>query len=170
MAPRTYLPGLLILSSLLFGSPSTQGQDTKKDKDEEKTAALKTLVESRHYEFLAQSATPMTGRPRQLSGEYSLIVTKESIFSYLPYYGRAYSAPIDPSQGGIQFTSKDFEYTAKPRDNGGWDVQIKPKDQRDVSKMMLGISSSGYATLQVTSPNRQPISFYGQIRPVKQNQ
>jgi len=161
---KTYILSALILSSLLFGSLSARTQDTKKDKDAEKIAQIKSLVDSQNYVFIAQSAMPMSGRVRQLTPDYDLKVTKSSIVSYLPYFGRAYTAPIDPTQGGIQFTSKDFEYTAHPRAKGGWDVLIKPKDYRDVQQMSLSISSTGYATLQVTSTNRQPISFNGIIR------
>jgi hypothetical protein len=157
--------GTLILSLLVFSV--ARSQDTKKDKDAEKIAQIKNLVDSQNYVFIAQSASPMSGRVRQLSPDYDLRVTKSSIVSYLPYFGRAYTAPIDPTQGGIQFTSRNFEYTAKPRDKGGWDVLIKPKDYRDVQQMSLSISSTGYATLQVTSANRQPISFNGYIKAPK---
>ena len=106
----------------------------------------------------------MSGRTRQLTPDYDLRVSKTEITSYLPYFGRAYTPPIDPSRGGIQFTSKDFDYTATPRKKGGWDVTIKPKDYQDVQQMSLNISASGYATLQVTSSSRQPISFNGYIK------
>ncbi|HVU56865.1 MAG TPA: DUF4251 domain-containing protein [Puia sp.] len=148
----------LLLSLLVTCTTHAQDNDTAK------TAAIKALVDSQNYVFVAQSALPMSGRVRQLTSDYDLRVTKSSIVSYLPYFGRAYTAPIDPTKGGIQFTSKDFEYTAKPRDKGGWDVSIKPKDYRDVQQMSLSISSTGYATLQVTSTSRQPISFNGIIR------
>jgi len=167
MKTITYLSSILILSFLLLGSLTARSQDTKKDKDTEKIAAIKNLVDSQNYVFIAQSASPMSGRVRQLTPDYDLKITKSSIVSYLPYFGRAYSAPLDPTQGGIQFTSKDFEYTATPRNKGGWDVLIKPKDYRDVQQMTLTISSTGYATLQVTSINRQPISFNGYIRAPK---
>ena len=164
MKLRNILTGAFMLSSLLVGSLTARTQDTKKDKDAEKIAQVKILVDSQNYVFVAQSAMPMSGRVRQLTPDFDLKVTKSSIVSYLPYFGRAYTAPIDPTQGGIQFTSKDFEYTANPRAKGGWDVLIKPKDYRDVQQMSLSISSTGYATLQVTSTNRQPISFNGIIR------
>jgi hypothetical protein len=164
---KTYISGTLILALLVLGSLAAHAQDTKKDKDAEKIAATKNLVDSQNYVFIAQSASPMSGRVRQLTPDYDLKITKSSIVSYLPYFGRAYTAPLDPTQGGIQFTSKDFEYTATPRDKGGWDVMIKPKDYRDVQQMSLSISSTGYATLQVTSTSRQPISFNGYIRATK---
>jgi hypothetical protein len=127
-----------------------------------KTAAMKSLVESGVYVFTAQSVMPMSGRVRQLTTDnYTLKISKEKITSDLPYFGQAYTAPIDPTNTGIQFTSKDFSYTLTPRKKGGWDVLIKPKDYKDVQQMTLSISSAGYASLQVISNSRQAISFNG---------
>ena len=135
----------------------------------DKTEATKQLVEAQHYVFVAQTALPMNGHVRQLTGvDYDLKVTKTSITAYLPYFGRAYSAPIDPSQGGIQFTSAAFNYTLTMRKKGGWDVQIKPTDAADVQQLSLTITETGYATLQVTSTNRQAISFNGYIEEIKE--
>ena len=128
-----------------------------------KQVVMNDMVHQQDFVFKAQTAMPMTGSTRHLTSDYDLKVTKESVVSYLPYFGRAYSAPIDPSKGGIQFTSKDFSYTVTDRKKGGWDVVIKPKDYRDVQQMTLTISVDGYATLQVTSLNRQPISFNGTV-------
>jgi len=164
---KSILPRTFIFSLIAFFSLPTYAQNTKKDKDAEKIAAIKNLVDSQDYVFIPQSAMPMAGRVRQLTPDFELKVTKSSIISYLPYFGRAYTAPIDPTQGGIQFTSKDFEYTATPKNKGGWEVLIKPKDYRDVQQMNLSISSTGYATLQVTSTSRQPISFNGIIQAPK---
>src|ERR1700755_2702852 len=96
-----------------------RAQTPKPDKKAEKKAAIKDLVESQHYDFRAQTVMPMGGRSRQLTSDYDVKVNKESIVSYLPYFGRAYSAPIDPTKGGIQFTSKDFGYTITPGKKGG---------------------------------------------------
>ena len=106
---------------------------------------------------------PMSGPTRQLNYDYDLKVSKDTINAYLPYFGRAYTAPMDPTQGGIQFISKDFEYTVTPGKKQGWDIVIKPKDVQDVQLMNLSVSSEGYATLQVTSTSKQPISFNGVI-------
>ena len=162
---KQYLPAKmsLLLVIALTGAIAAYAQKDKTDK----VAEIKNLVESQRYVFRAQSAMPMSGQTRQLTSEYDLKVTKDTIVSYLPYFGRAYTAPVDPSQGGIQFTSTLFEYTIAPHKKGGWDVAIKPKDNRDVQQMMLNISEAGYASLQVTSINRQPISFSGYITAIK---
>ncbi|WP_414648326.1 DUF4251 domain-containing protein, partial [Dinghuibacter sp.] len=46
---------------------------------------------------------------------------------------------------------------------GGWEITIKPKDNRDVNQINLSVSSAGYASLRVTSVNRQAISYSGEI-------
>jgi Domain of unknown function (DUF4251) len=129
-----------------------------------KAAAMKSLVESGAYIFRAQSVMPLSGRVRQLTtDDYTLKITADKITSDLPYFGQAYTAPMDPTKTGIQFTSKDFTYTLTPRKKGGWDVLIKPKDYKDVQQMSMSISADGYASLQVISANRQAISFNGVI-------
>ena len=96
-------------------------------------------------------------------------VTKDSIIAYLPYYGQAYLAP-DPgtTEGGIKFTSTNFNYKVNQGKKGGWEIVIKPRDHditnwRDVQQMVLNISPDGYASLYVLSTNRDPISFQGDI-------
>jgi len=160
----TCLVALLALCSL---PARINAQDTKQDKQAAKDAAIKNLVDSQSYDFVVQTVTPLSGRTRQLTSDYDLQVTKSSIVSYLPYFGRAYQAPINSTQSPLTFTSKDFEYTATPAKKGGWNVLIKPKDNREVQQMNLSISASGYGSLQVTSTNRQPISFYGYIKALK---
>lgn len=160
----TCLVSLLALCSL---PAHTNAQGTKQDKQSAKEAAIKNMVDSQNYVFVAQSALPMSGRVRQLTSDYDLRVTKSSVVSYLPYFGRAYQAPLDPTKGGLDFTSKDFNYTVTPGKKSGWTVQIKPNDNKDIQQMTLSISASGYGTLQVTSTYRQPISFNGYLKAPK---
>ncbi len=145
---------------------TAQKQD-KQSKQAKKEAAVQKLIESQRYVFKAQSVMPMGAVARQLNYDYDMKVTKDTIDTYLPYFGRAYQAPIDPSQGGIKFVSKDFDYTITPGKKQGWEIVIKPNDANDVQVLNLSITSAGYAILQVTSNNRQPISFSGVIDEVK---
>ena len=137
------------------------------DKTEE---SVKQMLASRNFIFKAQSVTPQTGGFRQLtSSDYDVMVTKDTIISWLPYFGRAYTAPINPSEGGIKFTSTRFEYTETKKDKNGWSITIKPKDVSDVNTLFLTVFSNGTASLQVNSINRQSISFRGHIIENKTN-
>jgi len=151
-----------IISALLLALLLPAGMMAQK-KDSIKAAAIREMVTNQQYTFKAQTASPLAGRLRQLTTEYDLKVSKEQIVAYLPYFGRAYSAPLDPSKGGIQFTSKDFDYKLTERKKGGWNVSIKTKDIAEAQQMDLTIFSDGTASLQANSTNRQSISFSGYI-------
>jgi len=151
-----------IISALLLALLLPAGIMAQK-KDSIKAAAIREMVTNQQYTFKAQTASPLAGRLRQLTTDYDLKVSKEQIVAYLPYFGRAYSAPLDPSKGGIQFTSKDFDYKLTERKKGGWNVSIKTKDLAEAQQMELTIFSDGTASLQAISTNRQSISFSGYI-------
>lgn len=126
------------------------------------------MVENSNYVFHAEFANPMRGGNINLTSEYDLRVSKDTLVAYLPYFGRAYQAPMDPTDGGIHFTSTRFTYTKQQNKKGGWDIYVKPSDAKGVEKMFLSISEDGYASLQVTSSQRDPISFQGYIEKKKQ--
>jgi hypothetical protein len=155
---------LFFITAINFWGKDGFAQDSKQQRDSIRQANVKNWVESQQFLFVAQFAFPMNGRSRALTTEYDLKVRKDGVESSLPYYGQAYSAPIGQSSGGIQFKSKSFEYSVAAAKKGGWDIRIRPKDVRDdVYRLTLHISSSGTASLQVSSNNRQSISFNGYI-------
>jgi hypothetical protein len=121
------------------------------------------MVESKNFIFQAQTALPMRGGARHLTTQYDLKVTSTAIVSDLPYFGRAFVAPMSPAQSPLQFTSTKFDYATTTRKDGGWEIVIRPTDYREVRSMTLTVSAAGYTTLQVTNLNRDPISFNGDI-------
>jgi hypothetical protein len=153
------MKNLIILVALfIFGGATAQ------DKNAAKKAAIANMISTQRYVFKAQTALPSGPAPtRQLTPDYDLKVSKDTVISYLPYYGRAYVAPMDPTKGGIQFTSTKFTYTTNAKKKGGWDIVIKPQDTDDASQMILSVSETGYASLQVLNNNKQPITFTGYI-------
>ena len=100
---------------------------------------------------------------KTLTPGYDMRISGDSLITYLPYFGRAYNISIDPNDNGINFTSTDFKYKAEEKKKG-WDISISPKDGKSVSQLWLNVSRDGYATLQVTSNNRESISFNGYIK------
>lgn len=143
------------------------------------------VINAQNFIFNATSAMPMAnmdvnnilskmpggngGGLIQLTGsQYQLTVTKDSVEAYLPYYGRAYTATMNPDDSGIKFKSKNFKYKADKKKKGSWLITINPKDTKDTQSMTLNVSENGYATLNVNSNNRQSISFNGYISEPKQ--
>lgn len=145
----------------------------------DKETTLK-IINNQHFTFNATTAMPLAnmevnnilnkmpggngGGMIQLSGsQYQLIVTKDSVEAYLPYFGRAYTATMNPDDAGIKFKSKKFSYKTDKKKKGNWVISMNFKDTKDAQSMTLNVSENGYATLNVNSNNRQPISFNGYL-------
>lgn len=147
-----------LVAALLWGFKSTA-----QEKSDEKDAVEKALT-AQEYIFNARTALPQRGRSVFLDTDYDLTVSKDSVVAYLPYFGRAYTAPLGSGRDGIQFTSTDFEYSAEKKKNR-WNIKIRPKDVPEVQELYLSVSAGGSGTLQVNSMNRQTISFNGDLEP-----
>lgn len=128
---------------------------------------VQKLIASKNFVFKAQTVLPQRGGMRQLTSDYDLRLFGDSVVSFLPFFGRAYVAPIGSDEGGIKFTSTDFTYDVTTGKKG-WDITILPKDTRDVRQLFLSVSANGYARLQVVSNNREGIAYNGYITAVKQ--
>lgn len=157
----------ILISTFIFLSFALAGMSTANaqkagNKKETKEVVIKNLIESKNYVFTARSVQPTGGSIRHLTSEYDMRVMGDSIVTYLPYFGRAYSAPVNLSQGGIQFTSTDFNYTIESK-RKEWEIVIKPREPIDVRELILRVFKNGSASLMVTSNNRQSISYNGII-------
>lgn len=161
---KRILPALL-LTVMALGTAHISSAQTRKEKQAAQKAQVQQWVEAKRYVFVVQTVLPTSGRVRQMTPDFTFKVTPDTLFADLPYFGRAYSAPIDPSRGGIRFRSTDFDYTTDSA-KGRWDIQIKLKDDRDVQSLTLNITESGFASLKVISVNRQPISYNGYIKAI----
>jgi len=155
--------GFLLLFASLLIVQSMQAQNSSNDKHQKESANIGRLIQSKNFVFVAQYALPLGGRSINLTSLYDVRLSNDTITSDLPFYGRAFVAPMNPSEGGIRFTSTQFDYTANEKKKGGWNITILPKDTKDVRQMFLSVSENGYASLQVTSNNRQSINYTGYV-------
>lgn len=139
------------------------------------------IVGDKNYIFVANTAIPMAnndinkvlmmmpgsqggGSINLTGGQYDVRITKDSVVAFLPYYGRSFSAPIDPTQGGIKFTSKNFSYKESKNKRGAYTIQINTNDVRNENyRFTINISTNGYASLTASSINKQPILFNGYL-------
>lgn len=171
------LKNLCLVALLLFAAAPVMAQTDK--------ATTERIINAQQYVFVATTAYPMNvtdmnavlsrmpgansaGGSIILTGSnYDLRVTKDSLETFLPYYGRSYVARIGDNEGGIKFKSKDFSYKLDTRKKGGWVITMKPKDVKDKYNsnyiLTLTVTTAGYASLTVTSNNQQPINFSGYL-------
>jgi len=159
---KNFIVLLLIVGA---GLNIASAQNTKSAKKAAKEMAVKGKINGQRYTFLANYMLPQRGSGKSLTDNYDLRVTKDSVIAFLPYYGRAYyDVPYGGADGGIKFTSTKFSYEVKDKKKGGWEITIKPNDVKNTNRLLLNISTDGYASLSVTSSNRDFITFDGYIK------
>lgn len=148
---------LLVLAGCVSGKSIAERQADKE--------LMREKIQEPDFTFEATYAHPSGFRSIYLSPYYELKLTPDTVSAYLPYYGRAYRASLDPSEGGIKFTSTDFEYTitegSKP---GNWHIHLQTMDTKRQFTLYLNVWDNGSAHLSVNDPDRQSIAFQGNIK------
>jgi len=171
------LKNILIIALLLIVTQANAQTDK---------ATTARIIEAQNYVFVATMAYPLNvsdinnimsrmpgynggGAINLNSSNYDLTVTKDSVVSYLPYYGRSFTPKMGNSfdDNGIKFKSKDFSYKNTVRKKGGWNITIKTRDVKDSYTLNLQVTETGYATLTVNSNTQQAITFNGNLAEVK---
>lgn len=153
---------LLVISASLV---SLQCKPVEAARQNPNAEAIKKLLESRMYQFIPQSVQPQAGRSVPINNNYALTIRNDSLSSYLPYFGVAHTAPMNPGKGPLDFTATNFDYTSEAGNQGNTLISIK-LDNQDAQEFNFIVSSSGYATLNVRFNSRQSISYYGEIRSI----
>ena len=158
------LRNLFILALIVSAGVNTAVAQTK-SKKQLKEERISAMVKAKQYIFIANYVLPQRGGSRQLTSEYDLRVTPDSVISFLPYFGRAYfDVPYGGNDTGIKFTSTKFSYEVTDKKKGGWEITIKPADVKNMNRLILSISSDGYASLGVYTVNRDYIDFSGYLK------
>lgn len=131
--------------------------------DKPEPVTVSQMLADHNYIFRAETALPQQGRIQQLTPEFDLTITPDTLISYLPYFGRAFVAPINPTEGGIKFTSTDFSYKDVKKKKKRWEITIEPRDAGSIQQLFLTVFDNGTASLRVNDRNRQSISFNGRV-------
>lgn len=128
-----------------------------------KGSEIQKLLNEHDFKFVAESVNPLRGRQRIVTSEYDVTLSNDSLISYLPYFGRARTAPLNATKSVLDFISDDFNYTITPVKDNRWDIAIRLKDAPEIQQFNFTVFNNGSASLQVTCTNRDPISFNGYI-------
>lgn len=145
---------------IVFSNCSGSGKNTGNNQ----SSAFKQMVDSQNFIFTAQSVIPFRENYRYLTSLYNVIISKDTLRSYLPYFGRIYVAPSNPDKLDLDFTSTNFSYEVTPHKKNGWEIGIKPKDYPEIQQYLFTIYDNGAANLTVTRTSADPITFNGIIQ------
>ena len=160
------LSKFLVFALAILGANTVWAQASLKGDEAKKAAEVKKLVNSKRYTFEATKIISKKGDSRVLQSGNDLDISKDTLIAYLPTVGKPEGVSVKAINAGITCTR--FNYSKEQNKNGGWDITIIPKekyakDEKDIKKINMAISKTGYATLTVSFTDRAPVAFYGYI-------
>lgn len=123
---------------------------------------VKDSINNRHFTVNVNMAYPQSHRAINLTSMYSVRISGDSIISYLPYYGRAYNVPYGGGKA-LNFTGKIYNYTAVRNKKNMTRITLNVKTDEDTYKYSLEIFDNGSTSIDVSSNQRQYISFSGDM-------
>ena len=92
----------------------------------------------------------------------SLEIRNDSVISYLPYFGRAYSIPYGGGDG-LDFKAPLKEYDMKMDKKGNAVIEFVARNPEDRYEFRAQVYTNGEASINVNMQNRQSISFQGEL-------
>lgn len=150
---------ILIIAAAISGCSNTRKIISDPPLD---STAVRNMIDSQRFVFMPRYVNPMSGRRRELDPGFELSISKDSLISYLPYFGRGYIASISPSDVDYDFASTKFTYSVMPA-RRGWNISIKVQDQTYLRELFLRIFDNASASLTITSLDRSSISYDGYL-------
>ena len=128
----------------------------------EKALAVERALASRHYVVDVQMMYPRRGRAVNVTSNYSLEIKGDTVVSYLPYFGRAYSIPYG---GGkvFNFSAPIISYESARDRKGKTYVRLVTDNEEDVITFQLEIFDNGQTTIDVQAREREPITYSGEL-------
>jgi hypothetical protein len=138
------------------------GSTTAQNKSEKAHTSIETLLNSKNFEFIANTALPLSGPAKNLVGSnYSITFTPEMVTSNLPFYGRIYSGKVMGRDKGMRFKGKPENFNIEKSKE--YQVNASVTGENDTYEISMSVSDSGYATLIISTNDRETITYQGEV-------
>lgn len=144
---------------------TTSAQERKESRSERKARterAVKEAIDSRTYKINVNRMQPMRGGSRTLTTDYSLKISNDSVYSYLPYFGVAYNIPYGGGKG-LVFSEPLTGYTTEKLKKGRTRIEFKTRSEGYEYRYSLTVYPNGSTSIHVQPSNRQAISYTGEV-------
>ena len=128
----------------------------------EQAAKVRTALTERNYKISIDHMYPMKGGSKSVSFGYTVEVRNDSLFSYLPYIGRAYQIPYGGGKG-LNFSERIGSYQETQRKNGLQHIEIGVKNDEDTYLYTIEVWDNGKSQIDVQPRKRERISYSGDI-------
>ena len=156
---RLIFPALLAVLLNACGSSSPVGTATT-------DADIQKAIDSSNWVFTANQVMPVSGRTRQVNGNYTVVYKGQKLEVYLPYFGRATTgADVLSGRSPLDFSTGNPAIDQQQVKPGEWRIQLRP-DNPEVQVMDFTFYANGTAYLAVRMNSRSGINYNGTVRPL----
>lgn len=128
---------------------------------EELAKRVSAALDNHQFKIDVDMMNPRMWSMRHVSYGYSVEVRNDTLISYLPYFGRAYSVPYGGGKG-LNFSAPIKSYTEYEK-KGKRYVRIGVSNEEDTYTYKLEVFSNGKASIDVQPRERESISYSGEL-------
>jgi hypothetical protein len=151
----------------LFSGGCSSLPGLSKEEKAAREAAIRGAVEKHEYIIDVNRMTPMKSGSKTLTSAYSITIKGDTIVSYLPYFGEAYSIPYGGGKG-LNFKAKITGYNQMFDSKGKAIIKVDTRNEEDQYHYFIEIFPDGLTSINVRSNKRQSISFHGTASEIKE--
>ena len=156
MKCRTFL----FVACITLCGCATTAERTAQQAETSKKVTL--ALDERHYKIGIDNMSPMRGPSRTVSFGYSVEVRNDSLISYLPYFGRAYTATYGGGNA-MDFSAPIKTYQETKGKKGQRKIEIVLTTSEDNFQYTIEVFDNGSASIDVQPRNRDRISYSGEM-------
>lgn len=118
-------------------------------------------LDNRQFMIDVTEMHPLRGPSRQVTG-FSLKIDGDKIFSNLPYFGAAYNVPYGGGKG-LNFNAEISDYIDTTPKADRRQIMLATYNGEDTYIYTITVFSTGRASIDVRSRNRDPMSYMGDM-------
>ena len=158
--------GSLVAAVLLAAGCGILRQSSEEKRAEEAriAALVQEQLDAQRYEITIQFMQPRRGAQQSVTSHYFIRVDGTHLRSSLPYVGVAYSIPYGGGKG-LSFDSEIDEYAEDTSRGDRRRIIFATDNEEDYIVYRLTVFNNGHADLEVSSRNRESISYRGFLDP-----
>lgn len=149
---------LLLITAAILMACATLTPAERQELAKKVNAAL----DDRHYTIDIRTMSPRRGPMKTVTSDWSLEVKGNTLVSYLPYIGRAFTVPYGGGMG-LNFTAPISEYHEKKGSKNARQITILVSNNEDTYTYIIEVFDNGSSSIDVQARNREGISYSGDM-------
>ncbi len=148
-----------MLAVLLSGCMTTAERAAEKARQKE---LLEQALSERQLTITVRSMHTQRYGSHQVTPDFRLKIMRDTVDSYLPYFGQAWSAGYGSDAQGLHFTAPMLDVRQSLMKHDVQRLEFAAKSREDIYYFIVDVYPNGRASISVRARDRDNISFDGE--------